>query len=218
MDLTRFYQILFDELGDLKWWPADSLDEVVIGAILTQNTSWTNVERSLSVLRSNGRLSLKGISLTDTEDLSKLIRSSGFHNQKAERLRNLSSRILEVYGSLEKMGGAGESELRDFLKNMKGVGQETMDSILLYALKKPVFVMDKYTERIFSRIGIIESNETPESMRKKAPAILGLDVEKLKNFHAMLVQLAKHHCRKKPLCEGCPMTKECKYYREVILP
>lgn len=215
MEIGRIYDLLFAEMGDLGWWPAESADEVVIGAILTQNTNWNNVEKALAELRKAGLLSLESLSRVETGELSSLIRSSGFHNQKAARLKDLSSRIVSGYGSLERMSLNDTLELVDFLRPIKGVGQETLDSILLYALDKPVFVLDNYSTRIFSRAGfsVLEND-----IRKHVAEELSHDVERLKNFHAMLVQLAKNHCRKKPSCKGCPLSASCKYYREFMFP
>lgn len=217
-DFLEVYERLYASIGDLGWWPAETRDEVVVGAILTQNTSWKNVEKSLSVLREEGALNLKTISTLEPEYLSGLIRSSGFHNQKASRLIDLSKRILERYGSIERMKREKESVSADFLRNIKGVGRETLDSLLVYALDKPVFVVDKYTERIFSRLGLLSEKYEMEDFRSDVKESFGSDVGKLKNFHGMIVQLAKDHCRKKPLCEGCPLSEICGYYTDVMLP
>ncbi len=218
MDLHTIYTVLFETMGDLGWWPADTPDEVTIGTILTQNTSWNNVEKALGKLREAGLLSLRGISGTDTETLSALIRSSGFHNQKAKRLKDLSGKILTEYGTLEDMATRSIAEIADFLRPINGIGQETLDSILLYALDKPVFIMDNYTWRIFSRLGIISDYNRRVELKERVPAQLSNDVEKLKNFHGLLVELAKKHCKKKPACSGCPLSGSCKYYREMMLP
>lgn len=218
MRIADIYEKLFDAMGDLGWWPGEGPDEVLIGAILTQNTNWKNVEKALTVLRDNCCLSLECISSLDQETLSEMIRSSGFHNQKADRLIALSNGILKNYGSLRDMSSEREKELSEFLFSMKGVGEETRDSILLYALDKPVFVVDKYTERIFLRTGTISSADEISSVRKTVPSLLEFDRKKLRNFHGMIVRLAKEHCRKKPDCNGCPLSVSCKYYNEAMLP
>ncbi|AKA47855.1 hypothetical protein IX51_00765 [uncultured archaeon] len=218
MNVKEIYRVLYSDMGDLGWWPAESPDEVVIGTVLTQNTSWKNVEKSLEKLRESGMMSLRRISEADVENLSLLIKSSGFYNQKSMRLKDLASRIVERYGSVGMMSMDRTDSLAEFLKNIKGVGQETMDSILLYALEKPVFVIDKYTERVFSRVGVLDSGMTAGDFRDITPVDLDHDVGKLKNFHGMIVQLAKEHCKKEPLCEGCPLSGNCRYYTEVMLP
>lgn len=218
MDTDEIYRHLFQEMGDLGWWPGESPDEVLIGTILTQNTSWRNVEMALSELRHSGKLSLDSISGMETVKLSDLIRSSGFHNQKAERLKDLSTRIIEKYGTIEMMSLSATDEVIDFLRTIRGIGQETLDSILLYVLDRAVFVIDKYTLRIFSRVGLTASDERHERIKQMVVQDLDGDVSRLKNLHGMLVQLAKNNCRKKPVCSGCPLSSLCRYHREIMLP
>lgn len=218
MRISDIYEKLYEEMGDLGWWPGDDPDEVLIGSILTQNTSWNNVEKALDVLRKNDCLSLECISSKKHRALSEMIRSSGFHNQKAQRLIDISRKILERYGSLKAMSSDSEKDLAEFLFSMKGVGEETRDSILLYALGKPVFVVDKYTERIFLRTGTISADSELKTVRETVPQLMELDTGKLKNFHGMLVKLAKEHCRTRPECSGCPLSGSCKYYKEEMLP
>lgn len=208
--LKTFYERLFERYGDTGWWPGDTRDEVIIGAVLTQNTSWTNVEMALQKLREAGILSLQRIGETERQPLSGLIRSSGFYNQKSERLILLSREIISRYGDVSGMLRRDLQELTNFLKPLKGVGQETLDSILLYALDKPVFVVDKYTMRIFSRAGINESNNISE-IKNLVSQVFGQDLEKLKNLHGMIVFLAKDHCKSKPVCSNCPLLEICSY-------
>lgn len=211
--MKELQDILHSRYGYTGWWPGDTPDEVVIGAILTQNTSWSNVERSLGNLREAGMLSLKKISESDLNQLSGLIRSSGFHNQKSARLKDLAARIIETFGSIERMRNHLRGDVEDFLRPIKGIGQETLDAILLYALDKPVFVVDKYTLRIFQRTGI-----DPEATIGRAKAAveseLGSDVQMLKNLHGMIVYLAKDFCKTKPQCSDCPVRKRCAFHLE----
>ncbi len=201
---------LYERYGNTRWWPAETRDEVVIGTILTQNTSWSNVEKAIDQLRLAGCLSLKCICTLESGKLETLIRSAGFFRQKAERLRNLSCSIVSRYGGLEKMITEPREEVEKFLSSQKGVGRETLDSILLYALDFPEFVVDKYTLRIFSRTGI-EQEPTIESV-KEAVASSGIrDPDALKNLHGMIVYLGKDHCRTKPKCSGCPLLENCQY-------
>ncbi len=210
-------RLLYDEFGDLNWWPANTSDEVVIGAILTQNTSWGNVERAISNLREENLLKLKSISESSRENISRLIRPSGFYNQKADRLLVLSTKIISEFGSLDKLSKRGMDFCTEYLSNLKGVGKETLDSILLYAMNMPRFVVDKYTIRFFLRIGLLNS-ERESNEFEKIPVILDYNVNRLKNLHAMIVEISKKNCKSKPFCESCIMKDICKYYKERILP
>ena len=208
------YRILYVELekiyGNTGWWPAETRDEIVIGTILTQNTSWKNVEKSIDQLKSIGKCSLAAISSLPMEKLSQAVRSSGFYNQKAKRLHELSKKIVSEFGGLDKMASLSDPELIDFFSSMTGVGQETLDSIMLYVFDRPHFVVDKYTLRISMRIGI-ELTPTLQSVKSHVMADIGNDVEALKNFHGALVYLAKDYCRKTPWCEECPVRRSCDY-------
>ncbi|KAA8922773.1 endonuclease III domain-containing protein [Thermoplasma sp.] len=202
---STVYDDLFRIYGDLHWWPADSKDEVVIGAILTQNTSWKNVEKAMKSLKERHLNSLAEISRCDVKDLAEIIRSSGFYNQKAERLISLSRSVIDRFGGLENIRDAGVAE--SFFSSMKGIGRETLDSILLYALDFPVFVVDKYTIRFLERCYGIPGKGIRESVEAEIK-----DVDRLKNLHAMIVQISKDHCKKIPECDGCPLNSKCRYY------
>ena len=208
------YRILYRELekryGDTGWWPAETRDEIVIGTILTQNTSWNNVKKSIDQLKSIGKCSLTAIALLPLEKLSQAIRSSGFYNQKAKRLHELSKRIVSEFGGLDKMDDLSDSELIDFFSSVVGVGQETLDSILLYVFERPHFVVDKYTLRISIRTGI-ESAPNIQSVKSHVMVDIGNDVKTLKNFHGALVYLAKDYCKKTPICKECPVRGRCDY-------
>jgi len=141
-----------------------------------------------------------------------LIKSSGFYNQKAERLVGLSMKIIDRYSTLEKMSEQPLKDLETFLGSIKGVGRETMDSILAYALNKPVFVVDKYTMRIFSRVGMEKDLSDIESVKNAVEESVGNDGEVLRNLHGLLVYLGKDYCRTKPLCRNCPVNSICNYY------
>ena len=206
----NLYNILYARYGSTGWWPADSPDEVIVGTVLTQNTSWTNVEKAIRSLQANGPVTLRRICSMSTEELEIAVRSSGFYRQKAARLKDLACAILKRYRSVEAMAREGHDETANFLKNIKGVGQETLDSILLYALSKPVFVVDKYTTRIFQRTGIMERPDL-KSIKSSVHQFLDGNTEALKNFHGMIVYLGKDYCRTKPLCRDCPVNKVCDY-------
>ncbi|MEM0157553.1 MAG: endonuclease III domain-containing protein [Thermoplasmataceae archaeon] len=208
--VEKLYDVLYARYGTTGWWPADSPDEVIAGTILTQNTSWTNVEKAMQSLKANGPVTLQAICSMPSEQLESAIKSSGFYRQKAARLKGLSCAILSKYGSVEKMAREDQDEASDFLKNIKGVGQETLDSILLYALEKPVFVVDKYTARIFQRTGIMDKPDM-RSIKEEVHIFLDKNIEALKNFHGMIVYLGKDYCRTKPLCGDCPVKNLCAY-------
>jgi len=210
LGFSELYRILRNEYGSMTWWHGTRL-EVIIGAILTQNTSWNNVERALDNLDRANALDLSKIAGMRIEMLEKLIRPSGFYRQKAERLRHILSYILENYESIENFLGKDTPGLRNELLSLKGIGNETADSILLYAASKPVFVIDAYTKRITSRVcGIGEGmtyTELQNYISDRIPKRLSL----YKDFHAQLVEHAKKYCRKKPLCGECPVASNCRY-------
>ncbi len=208
--LEKLHDALYSTYGTTGWWPADSPDEVIAGTILTQNTSWTNVEKAIQALKANGPVTLQSICSMPLELLEAKIRSSGFYRQKAARLKDLSCAILRNYGSVESMAMHHQDEVSDFLKNIKGVGQETLDSILLYALGKPVFVVDKYTARIFQRTGLMDKPDL-RSIKNEVHSLLDKNTDALKNFHGMIVYLGKDYCRTKPLCGNCPVNNLCAY-------
>ncbi len=217
-DHKEIYGVLYELYGNLHWWPADSPDEVLIGSILTQNTSWKNVEKSISRLRESGMLSLELIAGADLKYLSEIIRSSGFYVQKAERLKLVSSAIIREYGGLPELAGHRMKEIENFLISLKGIGEETMESIMLYALDIPVFVVDSYALRIFSRLGWSHQNLRRETLKKEVSGQLNYSVEMLKNYHAMIVELAKDSCRKTPSCSSCPLNTKCNYFIDSSVP
>lgn len=211
MDIRRLNEALYSHYGELGWWPAESPDEVLIGAILTQNTSWSNVEKSIRELKKNGLISIKKIAETSWEALASIIRSSGFYNQKARRLVSICSAIVGKYGGLMEMSKKPVQEISIFLLSLNGIGEETRDSILNYALDYPVFVVDRYTFRILNRTGIMNGGVV-DDVKKMVKDSIGDDLPALKNLHAMIVYLGKDFCRTKPDCKNCPLNKECEYW------
>lgn len=202
--------MLYSHFGDTGWWPAESPDEVIMGAILTQNTAWKNVEMSLKRMKARGILSLEDLAKAEPEELGNIVRSSGFFHQKSSRLVSISSAILETYGSIAGMGNVGVEELKSFLISQKGVGQETMDCILLYVLDKPEFVVDKYTIRILGRVGI-QGSSTVKGVKEYVEDGFSGGTPGMRNLHGMFVELAKDFCNVKPKCSGCPVRKKCDY-------
>lgn len=203
--LLQIYQILFEEFGPQHWWPAETRDEVIIGAVLTQNTNWTNVEKAIANLKAQKLLSLAALAKSKADQVAKCIRPSGYYNQKAERLI-LVSKALAGYQTPES-----QAEFRAFLLSLKGIGPETADSILLYAYKIPVFVVDAYTKRIFSRLGLCRADSRYNEVQNLFMNHLQRDAQLYNEYHALLVRLAKLSCRKQPICQTCPVQELCSY-------
>lgn len=210
MEIIEMEEMLFSYYGDTGWWPGETLDEVLIGSILVQNTSWSNVEKSIKSLKDHALLSIRKLSLSRAEDIGPLIRSSGYYNQKAERLISVCSSIVGRYGSLSEMKKRPLSEVSEFLISLRGIGEETRDSILNYALDFPVFVVDKYTFRILNRTGIMTEGNI-DDVKRIIHAAIGTDLFRIKNLHGMIVNLGKDFCKTKPECRKCPLMKRCLY-------
>jgi len=210
--ITEIYRVLLKTYGKQNWWPADSPFEVCVGAVLTQNTNWKNVEKAIKNLKEKNLLSAEKILSCSFEELKKLIKPAGFFHQKAQYLKNLSRFILEN-GGLEKLKRENRENLRRELLKVKGIGKETADSILLYALDKPTFVVDAYTKRFFNRLGLIESEnvdyETVKKLVESEIPPVDRNLEIYKEFHALIVEHSKIKCRKKPNCKNCPFSLDC---------
>lgn len=204
---TETYTILKSFFGRQYWWPAQSKDEIIIGSVLTQNTSWNNVQKALDNLRGKNLISLKKIYNADIDVLKECIRPSGFFNSKAIYLKNISEYFHSYKYDYNRIDEIDTEKLRTELLKIKGIGRETCDSILLYVLNRPVFVVDAYTKRVFSR----HINDFPDEY-EQIKALLEKNVRKNVNvyneYHALIVNLAKTYCRKKPLCEKCPLRTE----------
>jgi endonuclease-3 related protein len=204
--LIKIYDILLDRYGRRHWWPAETPFEVCVGAILTQNTNWGNVEKAVANLKRAGLLSPAALHELPVERLAEKIRPAGFFNVKSVRLKEFITWLFDNHGgSVERMSGAQWPELRKELLTVRGIGPETADSILLYACAKPSFVVDAYTKRLLSSLGLITGREGYEELRSLFMENLPPDVELFNEFHALIVQHAKEHCRKKPRCGGCAL-------------
>lgn len=213
--LKQLNRWLYDHYGDQQWWPATSRFEVMIGAILTQNTSWTNVERALQGLQSAIPLEPEALLTLELSQLAQLIRPSGYFNVKAARLQHYCRWFLQQ-GGFAGLDQLTTPILRQRLLAVHGIGPETADDMLLYAFQRPVFVVDSYTKRLFARVGLVADDIGYEVLRAWVEAVFvdGDDVVQLFNeLHAMIVIHAKQYCRKKPLCEGCPLRCMCQYER-----
>jgi endonuclease-3 related protein len=209
-ELHRIYGLLLDRYGPQQWWPAETPFEVCVGAVLTQNTNWGNVEKAIANLRRAGVLSEEGMRKLPREVLAELIRPAGFFNVKAVRLTAFVDWLFERYGgSLELMFAGDWLLLREELLRVKGIGRETADSILLYAGEKPTFVVDAYTLRLFSRLGLVAGTAGYEEVRSLFMAQLPADPGLFNEYHALIVRHGKEHCRSKPGCPGCSLHVLC---------
>jgi len=204
---TAAYQLLYDHFGPQHWWPGETPFEVMVGAVLTQNTSWKNVVKALNNLKEAALLNYSSLSLLGAEEIAGFIRPSGYYNLKAQRLRNLLDMIAKQYeGDLEAFFTDTLSIARENLLAVKGVGPETADSILLYACDAPVFVIDTYTHRVFSRHNMVEEESDYQTMQESFMESLPEDVQLYNEYHALVVRVAGAYCKKtKPLCEQCPL-------------
>lgn len=205
--LHEMYSRLSDEFGPTGWWPARTPFEVAVGAVLTQNTAWRNVEKAIKNLREHRLLSVRSLSRIPPSKLAQLLRPAGYFRLKSQRLKNLVNFIQHEYaGSMARMARQNTDRLREELLGVSGIGPETADSILLYALGKPVFVVDAYTKRILSRHSIVKEEVKYEDLRSFFEERLPHDVALFKEFHALLVKLGSQFCKKRPLCDGCPLS------------
>ncbi|MBU5611324.1 endonuclease III domain-containing protein [Geomonas azotofigens] len=207
--LLEIYDALYQRYGALNWWPADTPFEVCVGAILTQNTNWLNVEKAIANLKREGLLSAEAIREVHLERLAESIRPSGFFNVKSVRLKGFVRWLFERHGSLEAMFAGAWQPLRDELIAVPGIGPETCDSILLYAGGKPSFVVDAYTRRLFSRLGLVSEKDDYHRVRSLFMEHLPHEVPLFNEYHALIVEQCKRHCRKKPSCDGCPLGPAC---------
>jgi len=205
-NLLEIFNILLKAYGPRHWWPASTSFEMMVGAILTQNTTWQNVEKALQNLGDN--LTPEYIAGLDIQELASLIRPSGYYYQKALKLKNLTAWFKKYSYRIDEARKVPGDILRQELLAVKGIGPETADSILLYALNKPYFVVDAYTRRIFSRLGY-NVPEKYEDLRLLIEAHLPADLYIYNEFHALIVEHAKHHCRKNPVCKACPLELNC---------
>jgi endonuclease-3 related protein len=203
----RIYKALHDAYGPQGWWPGDSRTEVIIGAVLTQNTAWRNVEKAIRNLKREKLLSLKKLSSVGEGRLACLIRPSGYYNIKARRLKNLVNFLTSARGLRpEEISASNDiGKLREALLAVNGIGPETADSILLYAFGKPVFVVDAYTKRIFSRHRFFAEKASYDDVQKIFTDNLPKSARLFNEFHALIVRLGKDICRKKPKCGQCPL-------------
>lgn len=212
MEIVReVYSRLLKQFGEKKWWPVISNNpklEICLGAILTQSTNWKNVEKSILKLNENNLIDAKKLRNIKVEELAQLIRSSGYYNQKAKKIKNFIDFLFKEFnGNLESLFSLEIQGLRNKLLSVKGIGKETADSIILYAANKPMFVIDAYTKRIFSRLGYKE--EDYDKLQLFFMKNLNKNVKIFNQYHALLVELGKRYCKKQPGCKNCPLLSIC---------
>ncbi|MBT1073796.1 endonuclease III domain-containing protein [Geobacter grbiciae] len=209
--LLEIFDTLHAAYGPRHWWPADTPFEVCVGAILTQNTNWGNVEKAIVNLKRGGLLSPEALRDVSVGLLAEAIRPAGYFNVKSLRLKDFVGYLWERHGgSLERMFAGDWHALREELLGVRGVGPETADSILLYAGGKPTFVVDAYTKRLFAALGILNGSAGYDEVRDLFMANLPPDVRLFNEYHALIVEHGKRHCRKRPLCPGCGLHLFCR--------
>ncbi|HID96771.1 MAG TPA: endonuclease III domain-containing protein [Thermodesulfobacteriaceae bacterium] len=205
--LAEIYERMLKALGPQGWWPGDTPFEVCVGAVLTQNTNWTNVEKAIAGLRERDLLEPRAIFELPREMVAAIIRPAGYYNVKASRLRNFTAFLMEKFGgSLDAMFSLAMEELRSMLLEVNGIGPETADSILLYAGGYPSFVVDAYTMRILKRHDLVFEEAGYDEVRSLFMDSLPEDPVLFNEYHALLVALGRNYCRRsRPLCRGCPL-------------
>jgi endonuclease-3 related protein len=203
-ELLLIYNSLLSRFGHQGWWPGDSPFEVIIGAILTQSVSWVNVEKAIKNMKEEGLLEPEKLYNKKISEIAPLIRSTRFYNEKAQKIKNFMNFLFDEYdGCLQKMSDEDTEILRQKLLGIKGLGEETVDSILLYAFNKPVFVIDAYTKRIFSRYGLIKEGARYKEIQMFFLDNLPQDTALYNDFHAQIVNLGKNICKSSPDCTIC---------------
>jgi len=201
------YRLLYDHFGPQDWWPGDTPFEIMVGAILTQNTNWSNVQKAIQNLKSENLLSYESLAQLTADEIAQWIRPAGYYNLKARRLRNFLDMVANIYqGELDFFIEDDLRSARENLLTVNGVGPETADSILLYACGHPVFVVDVYTHRVFSRHNLVMEETDYSTIQNLFLDHLVQDIQIYNEFHALIVRVAKTYCKKtKPLCEKCPL-------------
>jgi len=206
--VNGIYGKLFSFYGPRGWWPGDSPFEIAVGAILTQNTNWSNVEKAIANLKRQDVLYAEAMCKMSSQELAQLIRPAGYYNVKAKRLRAFLCFLMDEYGGdMARMKETATERLRDALLSINGVGQETADSILLYALGRPVFVIDAYTKRVMSRHGLMAEEASYGEYQALFYRCIDPDTTLFNEYHALLVSVGKDFCKPTPKCAGCPLKR-----------
>jgi endonuclease-3 related protein len=206
-----------DRYGPQHWWPADEPFEVMVGAVLTQSAAWLNVEKAITNLKAADALSPKALRSLSLLEIASLIRPCGYYNAKAGKLKSMADWIEKCCNdNLDKLFAGSVVRLRQQLLSVNGVGQETADSIILYAANRPVFVIDAYTRRIVSRIGLAPDSDSYTAYQSLFMGNLPADVRLFNEYHALLVCLGKNVCRKRPLCQQCCLGSICNFGKNSV--
>ncbi len=208
--LDWLFRGLLEHWGPQHWWPGETPFEIMVGAVLTQNTAWTNVERAIANLRRADALDAEAIAGLSPQALAEHLRPAGYFNVKARRLQAFCRWYL-AQGGFEALRAQPTERLRAALLDVHGIGPETADDILLYAFERPVFVVDAYTRRLFARLGWIPESTGYEPLRRAVERALGPDVPRLNELHALIVQQGKTTCRPKPRCAACVLQAQCRH-------
>lgn len=217
MDIEDIYNELLDHFGPQDWWPGDTPFEIVIGAILTQNTNWRNVEKAIGNLKEEGVLSAQGLHGLSEEHIASLIRPAGYFNVKAKRVKDFLRFLFNDHGGdLDTLFSLSQEDLRNTLLDVKGIGPETADSMVLYAAQKPSFVVDAYTKRIFSRLDLVDEKASYNDVKEIFETELPRDTHLYNEYHALIVALGKNMCKPKPLCVRCPLKDRCRFIGEKV--
>jgi endonuclease III related protein len=204
--IRNIYLSLYKTYGGRNWWPAIDAFEVIVGAVLTQNTNWKNVEKAISNLKNAKVMEPLKLYELPLESLAELIRPAGYYNIKAKRLKNLLEWMVKEYGgSIEGIAKLPDWQLRQELLAVKGIGPETADSIMLYAFNRLIFVVDAYTARIFGRHMLIDEYADYHQIQELIQSSIEPDINVYNEFHALIVELGKSHCKPRPKCSGCPL-------------
>ena len=204
--LMSFYDKLLKRFGPQHWWPGETPFEVMVGAILTQNTNWTNVEKAIAALKLADLMEPRRLFAVDPPLLARLIRPAGYYNVKTKRLRAFLKWLLDEHGGrVESLRKRSLDALREEILTVKGIGRETADSILLYAVGLPTFVVDTYTYRILLRHGLILPEADYDEIKALFEENLERDAALYNEYHALIVACGKGHCKPRPACAGCPL-------------
>jgi endonuclease-3 related protein len=208
--LIQIYDRLLEHYGPQNWWPADSPFEVMIGAVLTQAAAWSNVEKALANLKNADALSSEAIRIMPLSDLAQLVYPSGYYNAKARKLKALCDFLHDRFADdIDRMAQVPTSEIRAELLGVYGIGDETADDIILYALNHPMFVIDTYTRRLMHRLGMVDENVNYSAIQSMFMDNLVQNTKSFNEYHALIVRHSVVSCKKRPVCVGCPMLDIC---------
>ena len=213
--LMEIFDRLFERFGPQHWWPGDTRFEMILGAILTQSVSWTGVEMAMAKLREAGALDPDSLRAIPQAELAGLVHASGYYNAKARKIKAFIEHLERYDDDLDALFSQDVSSLRRELLSIHGVGEETADSIILYAAHKPAFVIDAYTRRVVDRVGLEVNGGSYEAYQRLFSDALPRGVKLFNEYHALFVKLGKDICKKKPLCIECPLDEVCDYGRGI---